>query len=69
MGKVVESAFIISVIVSSLLAFFIVAFPIIVHAFKDTYELPKVIADWGGVIIGYYFGSMTSIFLKYFGEK
>jgi len=66
MKDVVSWAFIISVVVSSLLALFIIAFPVVINAFDDTYEVPNVIEEWGGVVIGYYFGSMTTIFLKYF---
>ena len=61
--------FIVTNIVTSILAIFVIAFPIIMHAKDETYSIPTEIREWGGVIIGYYFGSSLTIFLKAFEKQ
>lgn len=54
-------------IVSGLLALIIIAVPFLAPMFKSNYAIPSVVENWGGVIIGFYFGSfftMVSDLLK-----
>lgn len=68
-AKTINFAFLMSTCISGLLALLVIGLPLIAHAFDPAYEMPSVIDKWGGVVIGYYFGSMTTIFLKFFDAK
>lgn len=45
------------VTISGLLAILIIGVPIIAPFIVKSYAIPKTIENWGGVIIGFYFGS------------
>gem|GEM_PF-6465040 len=46
--------------ISGILALVIICVPIIGPLFIENYVPPKFIENWGGVIIGFYFGSFIS---------
>lgn len=62
----INIVFVFSSFISGILAFLVIGFPILSHFLDDTYKIPEVIQDWGGVVIGYYFGTMTTIFMKFY---
>lgn len=47
-------------IISGVLAIVIICVPIIAPLFVSDYKIPASIENWGGVIIGFYFGSFIS---------
>lgn len=61
--------FIMTNVITAILALCIIVVPIIMHAVDGTYALPEVIREWGGVVVGYYFGSSLTLFLKYFESE
>ena len=70
-AKIVDYAFLIMIIVSSILAISIIVVPIWASIPRSdgtlvNYNIPTVVEEWGGVVVGFYFGSMLSVFLKYF---
>lgn len=70
-ARVVDYAFLIMIIVSSILAISIIVVPIWASIPRSdgtvvNYTIPTVVEEWGGVVVGFYFGSMLSVFLKYF---
>lgn len=47
-------------LISGVLALVIICVPILAPFWKSTYVIPPEIKNWGGVIIGFYFGSFIS---------
>jgi len=47
-------------VISGILALVIICGPIIIPIFVPDYNIPPTIENWGGVIIGFYFGSFIS---------
>jgi len=48
-------------LVSAALALIIIAVPVFGALFVSNFQIPKVIENWGGVIVGFYFGSFLSL--------
>ncbi|WP_339859237.1 hypothetical protein [Pseudohongiella acticola] len=65
----ISFVFIMTNVITAILALCIIAVPIFMHAFDGTYQLPNVIKEWGGVVVGYYFGSSLTLFVKYFESE
>lgn len=51
----------VGVIVSAIIAITVIAIPIVAPMFSNTYSIPTEIKEWGGVIIGFYFGSFVTL--------
>lgn len=51
-------------VVSGLMASIVICVPVVVSAFEP-YTFPDAVKDWGGVIVGFYFGSFTTFMLEY----
>lgn len=47
-------------VISGILALVIICVPIIAPLFMLNYKIPDTLENWGGVIIGFYFGSFIS---------
>ena len=47
-------------VISGILALVIICIPIMAPLFVHDYKIPSSIENWGGVIIGFYFGSFIS---------
>jgi hypothetical protein len=50
-----------STVISGLLALIIIGVPVLAPLFLPSYQIPESIANWGGVIVGFYFGSFLSL--------
>lgn len=58
----VEQFIVISwVIVSSLIALMVLGGTMYYKIINTTAPMPEVLSNWGGIILGFYFGSFTSI--------
>ena len=51
----------VGVIVSAIIAITVIAVPIFAPMISPTYAIPPQIKEWGGVIIGFYFGSFITL--------
>lgn len=51
----------VTVIVSSLIALLIIATVAFMPVFRQGYSIPDTLQNWGGLIIGFYFGSFVSL--------
>ncbi|MBX3576973.1 MAG: hypothetical protein KF723_07175 [Rhizobiaceae bacterium] len=51
----------VGVLVSAIIAITVIAVPIIGPMVVDTYAIPTEVKEWGGVIIGFYFGSFVTL--------
>lgn len=51
----------VTVIVSSLIALIIIATVAFMPVFRQGYDIPETLQNWGGLIIGFYFGSFLSL--------
>jgi len=49
------------VLVSSIIALGIISASIYYQLEHETAPMPKFLSDWGGIIIGFYFGSFTAL--------
>ena len=47
-------------VISGVLALIIICVPILAPLFITDYAIPDTVENWGGVIIGFYFGSFIS---------
>lgn len=47
-------------ITSSIVAIIVVAVPVVAPMVTDSYRIPQEVKEWGGVIIGFYFGSFIT---------
>lgn len=47
-------------VISGILALIIICVPILAPLFVPDYGIPDTVENWGGVIIGFYFGSFIS---------
>ena len=52
-----------STVISGLLAFIVICFPVIVSAFT-AYTVPTEVKEWGGIIVGFYFGSFATLIIE-----
>lgn len=50
-----------SVIVSSLIALCVIFVVALMPIFKSGFNIPDTLKNWGGLIIGFYFGSFVSL--------
>lgn len=50
-----------AVIVSSVIALTVIFVVALMPLFRAGYEIPDVLQNWGGLIIGFYFGSFISL--------
>lgn len=63
--RLMRFAFTFSVVVSGILALVVICVPVILSMINpDFNSIPPTIKDWGGIILGYYFGSMVGVFSK-----
>jgi len=46
---------------SAFLALLVIGMPILAPLFFPTYQVPEEIRNWGGLIIGFYFGSFSTL--------
>lgn len=51
----------VGVSVSAVIAITVIAVPIISPMVSNTYTIPAELKEWGGVIIGFYFGSFITL--------
>jgi hypothetical protein len=51
----------VGVSVSAIIAITVIAVPIVAPLISSTYTIPAEIKEWGGVIIGFYFGSFITL--------
>jgi hypothetical protein len=51
----------VTVIVSSLIALVVIATVAFMPLFRQGYTIPETLQNWGGLIIGFYFGSFVSL--------
>ena len=51
----------VGVIVSGIIAITVIAVPVVAPLIAETYNIPAEIKEWGGVIIGFYFGSFITL--------
>ncbi len=51
----------VTVIVSSLIALLIITTVAFMPVFRQGYTIPETLQNWGGLIIGFYFGSFVSL--------
>lgn len=51
----------VTVIVSSLIALLIIVTVVFMPVFRQGYHIPETLQNWGGLIIGFYFGSFVSL--------
>ena len=51
----------ISVAVSSLIALCVIFVVALMPVFMSGFEVPETLTNWGGLIIGFYFGSFVSL--------
>ncbi|MCY4289176.1 MAG: hypothetical protein OXC63_11345 [Aestuariivita sp.] len=51
----------ISVVVSSLIALIVILSVALMPFIKSGFQIPQTLTNWGGIIIGFYFGSFVSI--------
>lgn len=49
------------VVISGVIAIAVIAVPIIAPMISKTYTIPPELKEWGGVIIGFYFGSFITL--------
>jgi hypothetical protein len=49
------------VVVSSLIALMVLGGTMYYKIINTTAPMPEVLSNWGGIILGFYFGSFTSI--------
>ncbi len=47
-------------ITSSVIAIVVIAVPLLAPFHNKPYTIPKEVGEWGGVIIGFYFGSFVT---------
>lgn len=59
-AKSVNFILIFGSVISGVLALVIICVPIIAPLFLTSYAIPETIENWGGVIIGFYFGSFIT---------
>lgn len=60
-ARIVNIVLITTTFVAGLLAVGVIILPLLIRAFDETYTIPDHIRDWGGIIIGFYFGSFISL--------
>lgn len=51
----------VSVIVSSIIALSVIFVVALMPIFKSGFDIPVTLQNWGGLIIGFYFGSFVSL--------
>lgn len=59
-SKSVNFILIFGSVISGILALVIICVPIVAPLFLSSYAIPETIENWGGVIIGFYFGSFIT---------
>ena len=63
--RIMRFAFAFSVIVSGILAVVVVCIPVVASLIDPSFNsIPETIENWGGIVLGYYFGSMIGVFSK-----
>ena len=55
--------------ISGILALMVIGVPIIGPFFEEAYKIPPAIENWGGVIIGFYFGSFLTTIVDVLKSK
>lgn len=50
-----------AVIVSSIIALLVICVVALIPLFWPEYKIPETLQNWGGLIIGFYFGSFISL--------
>lgn len=55
-------------VISGIIAVVVIVVPLIAPFFT-TYQIPKIIEEWGGIIIGFYFGTFATLITNLLVEE